>query len=117
MTRRPANDRLVPFDQFGPHALVMRDVLDGSLCMQMTPPANVPATRWNCICHPELNYKRPHFTCLAFCRVKRVAQGELPSSIPVSWYRMYIRLGRPHAAFKDWLLRKFVFPIAEYLAN
>ena len=112
----PPSDRLVPFDRFGPHAMVMRDVLDGSLCMQMTP-ANVTVTPWNCICHPELHYGRPHFTCLAFCRIKRVAQGKLPSTIPVSRYRMYIHLGRPHAAFKGWLLRKFVFPIAEYLAN
>lgn len=117
MSQPQPNDRLISFDRFGPNALVMRDVLDGSLCMQMTPPDNVPATRWNCICHPELNYKRPHFTCVAFCRIKRVVQGKLPPTIPVSRYRMYIHLGRSHAGFKDWLLRKFVLPIAEALAN
>lgn len=117
MSLTPPSDRLVPFERFGPHTLVMRDVLDGSLCMQITPPANVPVTRWNCICHPELNYKRPHFTCVAFCRIKRVVQGKLPPAIPVSRYRMYIQLDRPHARFKDWLLRKLVFPIAEWLAN
>ena len=110
-------DRLIPFDRFGPHAMVMRDVLNGRLYMQITPPANIKATPWNCICHPGLPYSRPHFTCLTFCRIKRVAQGELRSLIPVSRYRMYIHLGRPHAKAKDWLLRKFVFPVAEWLAN
>lgn len=117
MSQPPTSDRLIPFDRFGPHALVMRDVVDGCLYMQMMPPANVEVTPWNCICHPNLRYRRPHFTCLTFCRIRRVAQGKLPSAIPVSWYRMYIHLGRPHAHFKDWLLRKFVFPIAEWLAN
>jgi hypothetical protein len=117
MSQLPPNDRLAPFDRFGPDAVVMRDVADGRLYMGMTPPTNVKVTRWNCICHPQLHYKRPHFTCLMFCRIKRVAQGKLPSTIPVNLYRMYIHLGRPHARFKDWLLRKFVLPIAEFLAN
>jgi len=109
---------MVPFDPFGPYVVIMRDIMTGRLFMQMTLPGpDIRVTRWNCICHPELNYKRPHFTCLAFCRIKKAAQGKLPATIPVSWYRMYIHLGRPHAAFKDWLLRKFVFPIAEWLAN
>jgi hypothetical protein len=113
----PPKDRLIPFEPFGPNAMIMRDALDGHLYLRMTPPANVKVTRWNCICHPELGYRRPHFTCLAFCRIKRVAQGKLPVTIPVTWYRMYIHQGRAHARLKDWLLRKFVFPIAELLAN
>lgn len=117
MNQLPANERLIPFDRFGLHALVMRDVIDGHLYMCMTPPGNVKVTSWNCICHPELHYRRPHFTCLTFCRIKRVAEGRLPATIPVGWYRMYIHLDRPHAVVKDWLLRKIVFPITEYLAN
>jgi hypothetical protein len=97
--------------------MIMRNVLDGSLYMKLTPPTNVKATRWNCICHPNTHYRRPHFTCLAFCRLKRVAQGKLPALIPVGRYKMYIQLDRAHAHMKDWLLRKIVFPIAEYLAN
>jgi hypothetical protein len=110
------SDRLVPYDRLGPYGLVMRDVVDGRMYMHMTPPL-AKVTRWNCICHPELKYRRPHFTCLMFCRLKRVAQGRLLPLIPVSRYRMYIQLDRPHAHFKDWLLRKFVLPIAEWLAN
>jgi hypothetical protein len=117
MSQPPTSDRLIPFDRFGPNAMVMRDVLDGRLYMRITPPANVEVTPWNCICHPQLHYRRPHFTCLAFCRVKRVAQGKLPSIIPVGRYLMYVQLNRKHAAFKQWLLRKFVLPIAEFLAN
>lgn len=117
MSQTPPSDRLIAFDRFGPHTLVMRDIADGQLYMQITPPVNVETSRWNCICHPELNYRRPHFTCQTFCRIKRVAQGKLSPTIPVSQYRMYIHLGRPHAAFKDWLLRKFMLPIAEFLAN
>ncbi|MGA8856203.1 MAG: hypothetical protein WB643_03445 [Candidatus Bathyarchaeia archaeon] len=117
MSQIPPNDRLVPFDRFGPHALIMRDVLDGRLYMQITPPPNVKVTPWNCICYPELHYRRPHFTCLTFCRIKRVARGKLPGTIPVNRYQMYLHLGRPHAGFKDWLLRKFALPIAEWLAN
>ena len=117
MSQPPPSDRLVPFDRFGPHAMVMRDVLDGRLYMQMTPPTNIAVTPWNCVCHPQLHYRRPHFTCRAFCRIKRVAQGKLPSIIPVGRYRMYVQLDRPHARLKGWLLRKLVFPIAEWLAN
>jgi hypothetical protein len=116
MSQPPTSDRLVPLEPFGPNAMIMRDVFDGKLYMKMTPP-NVAVTRWNCICHPNAHYRRPHFTCLMFCRLKRVAQGKLPAIIPVSRYRMYIQLDRSHAALKDWLLRKIVFPIAEYLAN
>jgi hypothetical protein len=117
MSQPPPSDQLVPFDRFGPHAMVMRDISDGKLYMQMTPPENVQVTPSNCICHPQLHYRRPHFTCLTFCRIKRVAQGKLPPVILVSRYQMYIHLDRAHARFKDWLLRKFVLPIAEALAN
>jgi hypothetical protein len=116
MSQTPPSNRLVPAERFGPHAIVVRDVADGRMYLQMMPPT-VKVTRWNCICHPELHYSRPHFTCVMFCRLKRAAQGKLPSTIPVNLYRMYVHVGRPHATFKDWLLRKFVFPIAEWLAN
>ena len=106
MSQIPPSDRLVPFDRFGPHTMIMRDVIDGRLYMQMTPPANVTVTPWNCICHPQLNYKRPHFTCRAFCRIKRVAQGKFPATIPVGRYQMYVQLDRRHAQFKGWLLEK-----------
>jgi hypothetical protein len=92
-------------------------MMDGRLYQQITPPENIQLTPWNCICHPQLHYRRPHFTCLMFCRIKRAAQGKMPSIIPVSQYRFYIHLDRAHAHFKDWLLRKFVLPIAEWLAN
>lgn len=117
MSQLPPNDRLIPFDQFGPYALIMRDVADGRLYMQLTAPEGAVITPWNCICHPNLHYKRPHFTCRMFCRLKRVAQGKLPLMIPVSRYLIYVHLDRGHPRFKDWLLRKFVFPIAEWLAN
>ncbi len=113
----PPEDRLIPFESFGPHAVILCDVADGRMYMRITPPENVKITPWNCICHPKLPYMRPHFTCRMFCRTKRVAQGKLPLLIPVRRYRMYIQLGRPHARFKDWLLRKFLLPIAEWLAN
>jgi hypothetical protein len=112
-----ALNQLIPFDRFGPNAMVMKDVVDGRLYMQLTLPANAKVTPWNCICHPDRHYGRPHFTCLMFCRTKSLAQGKLPATIPVNLYRMYIHLGRPHARFKDWLLRKLVFPIGEWLAN
>lgn len=117
MSPLPPNDRLVPYERFGPYALIMRDVADGRLYMQLSTPEGVKVTRWNCICHPNLHYRRPHFTCLLFCRTKRMVQGKLPPLIPVSRYLMYVHLDRSHARLKDWLLRKFMFPIAEWLAN
>ncbi len=117
MSQPPPNDRLIPVEPFGPHAFIMRDVADGRMYMQITPPENVKITPWNCICHPNLHYRRPHFTCRMFCRTKRVAQGKLSPLIPVWRYHMYVQLDRPHAHFKDWLLRKFLLPIAEWLAN
>lgn len=108
---------LILVERLGPYAILGMDPSTGRLFQRINPPATIQPTGWNCICHPELQYKRPHFTCRAFCRIKRVAQGKLPPLIPVNRYRMYIQLDRVHARFKDWLLRKFVLPIAEWLAN
>jgi hypothetical protein len=90
MTQLPSNDLLVPYERFGPYAVIMRDVGDGRLYMQLSMPEGVKVTRWNCICHPKITYRRPHFTCLLFCRTKRMVQSKLPPLIPVSRYLMYV---------------------------
>lgn len=63
-----------------------------------------------------LDLKRVHFTC-AFCRLRRVFTGKMPARNQAHTYALIIQDQRPFVAVKDLLLRKFVLPIAEALAN
>jgi hypothetical protein len=101
--------------RLGLHILIVADEA-GNLYEYIQPPENTAPTRWNCICHPDLTYRRPHLTCMAFCRVKRVAQGKLPNLIPIMVYRMLIHFDRPHARIKNFILKSWL-TVAEWLAN
>ena len=63
-----------------------------------------------------LDLKRVHFTCM-FCRLRRVFAGKMTARNDCHTYSLIIMDHRPLATVKDLLLRKFVLPIAEALAN
>jgi hypothetical protein len=63
-----------------------------------------------------LDLKRVHFTCI-FCRLRRVFAGKMTAKNDCNTYSLIIMDHRPLATVKDLLLRKFVLPIAEALAN
>ena len=63
-----------------------------------------------------LDLKRVHFTCM-FCRLRRVLAGKMTARNDCHTYSLIIMDHRPLATVKDLLLRKFVLPIAEALAN
>jgi hypothetical protein len=58
--------------------------------------------------------RRPHWTCL-FCRIRRVAMGELPQVLEVGVYMLTIRKGRSHWRIKNILIRRLM-NVAEFLA-
>ncbi|MGB9672066.1 MAG: hypothetical protein ACPLZY_02850 [Candidatus Norongarragalinales archaeon] len=60
-------------------------------------------------------FRRFHLTC-AFCRVRRVYMGKMPSRIRVTPYLMLIWVDRPHRRLKDLFLKKLL-TLAEFLAN
>jgi hypothetical protein len=85
------------------------------------PPAVLPTENHGCICHPDMKFKRRHFSCRMFCRFKRVAQGKMPARIPIIPYTILLHEGwglpsRKHVKLKSTLL-KWVLTIAEWLAN
>ena len=57
---------------------------------------------------------RLHWTCL-FCRIRKVALGELPQAMEVGIYMLTIRTGRSHWRVKNLLIRRLM-NVAEFLA-
>ena len=59
--------------------------------------------------------RRLHWTCL-FCRLRRVAVGELPDTFPIGIYLLTKRRGRRFECARDAILRR-VLNVAEWLAS
>jgi len=64
----------------------------------------------------DKNLRRFHFSCL-FCRIRRCYYGKLKGNLDLVCYVLMIQRVRKFATLKNLLLRKFVLPIAEFLAN
>jgi hypothetical protein len=79
------------------------------------PPGDYPRVSEACrsLCGRPL--RRLHWTCL-FCRLRRVAVGELPDTFPVEIYLLTKRRGRRFEWTRNMILRR-VLNVAEWLAS